>query len=83
MVTVRELAGISLALRDLPEDKVHQVRELVQSLRRDCGLQPIDISDEWTEEDMRDVALESLRQFDAEHPDEDWGENFSAAGVAK
>ncbi len=83
MVTVRELAGISLALRDLPEDKLRQVRELVQTLRRDCGLQPIDISDEWTEEDMRDVALESLRQFDAEHPDEDWGENFSATGVAK
>ncbi len=83
MVTSRELAGISLALRDLPEDKLRQVCDLVHTLRSDCGLQPIDSSDEWTDEDMRDATLASLRRFDAEHPDEDWGEDFRATEVVK
>lgn len=31
-------------------------------------------SDEWTDEDLRDATRESMRQFEEEHPDEDWGE---------
>jgi hypothetical protein len=28
---------------------------------------------EWTEEEMQEASAESLRRFDAEHPDDDWG----------
>jgi hypothetical protein len=34
----------------------------------------IDESMEWSEDDLRDASLASLRRFDAEHPDEEWGD---------
>jgi hypothetical protein len=31
-------------------------------------------SSEWTEEDMRDFTAASMRHFDEQHPDEEWGD---------
>jgi hypothetical protein len=38
---------------------------------------PIDESDDWSEEDMRDATLASLRRFEAEYPDENWGTDYT------
>ena len=81
MVMLAEVAEISLALRDLPADKLVQVRDLVFALRRDCAnTRPIDCSDEWTREDELDFCRASMIYFDAEHPDEDWGEDYTNSG---
>jgi hypothetical protein len=38
---------------------------------------PIDESSEWSDEDMRDFAIASLRDFEAAHPDEYWGTDYT------
>jgi hypothetical protein len=44
---------------------------------------PPNFSWEWTDEDMRDFAIASLRHFESQHPDEDWGEDFTSPGEPK
>jgi hypothetical protein len=34
---------------------------------------PIDESDDWSDEDLRDCTINSMRQFEEEHGVEDWG----------
>jgi hypothetical protein len=71
----KEIAELSLDLWYLPLAQVAQVRELVQELMEKHGYdRPTDDSDEWTEEDMREATIASMRRFDEEHPGEDWSE---------
>src|SRR5438874_2581787 len=37
----------------------------------------LDLSDEWSDEDMRDFTAYSLRQFDEVYGDEDWERDFT------
>ncbi len=83
MVQPMELARLTLAMRDLPPDKFGQVRDLVYALRQDCGMTPIDSSDEWTREDELDMSRACLMRFEEEHPDEEWGVDYAAVGVSK
>jgi hypothetical protein len=74
MVKPKEIAEISLDLWYLPLDKVKEIRELVRTLKGEHGFdKPVDDSDEWSEEDLRDLTLASLRRFDEEGPWEEEG----------
>jgi len=72
MLKPKEIAEISLALWYLPLDKLEEVRKLVLSLKERHGYQePVDDSDEWTEEDRQEATLLSLRRLDEEDPIDD------------
>ncbi len=72
MVSSTEIAQITLALQELPADKISQVKELVRSLSRDCATAlSTESSDVWTPEDELDVARASMIQFDREHPEDE------------
>jgi hypothetical protein len=61
----QEIAEIGLALWYLPLAKVAEVRELVLRLKQECGYEePIDDSDEWTEQDRRDFQNESMKRWE-------------------
>jgi hypothetical protein len=65
MLKPKEIAEISLALWYLPLQKVEQVKRLVLELKKHHGYgAPVDDSDEWTEEDMREIRDASLRRWD-------------------
>ncbi len=74
MLKPKEIAEISLALWYLPLEKVEEIKKLVLELKQQHGYdEPVDDSDEWTEEDMRDAANEVFRRLDKEDP-YDWEE---------
>ena len=82
-----ELAALVNTARTLPAALVQQVADYADFLRSKHGAipemgryGPVDYSDEWTEEDMRDATIASLRRFAEEHPDEDWGEDYPTPG---
>ena len=52
-------------LRTLSSDKVAEVKDFVAFLRERYGKNEIiDESDDWTDEDLQDLAISSLRYFD-------------------
>ena len=78
MLKPKEIAEISLILWYLPLAKVEEIKKQVLELRSQCGFEePIDDSDEWTEEDMRDARMASMRYAEATVP-YDWDEPHSA-----
>lgn len=80
MLKPKEIAEISLALWYLPLDKLTEVRNLVRSLKEHHGFkEPTDDSDEWTEEDQRDLTEASLRRLEEEDP---WPQEESGNAAA-
>jgi hypothetical protein len=74
MLKPKEIAEISLILWYLPLEKVEEIKKLVLELKQKHGYdKPVDDSDEWTEEDMREAADEVFRRLDKEDP-YDWEE---------
>jgi hypothetical protein len=74
MLKPKEIAEISLLLWYLPLEKVEEIKKLALELKSQCGYaEPVDDSDEWTEEDMRDAADAVFRRLDEEDP-YDWEE---------
>jgi hypothetical protein len=74
MLKPKEIAEISLVLWYLPLEKVEEIKKLVLELKKQHGFdEPIDDSDEWTEEDKREFADEVFRRLDKEDP-YDWTE---------
>jgi hypothetical protein len=60
----QEIAVISLSLWYLPLPQLEQVKELVLRLRKEHGYdEPIDDSDEWTEEDKREISAASFQRL--------------------
>lgn len=52
-------------LKSLPSEKVAEVKDFAVFLRERYGKsEGVDESDEWTDEDLRDVTIASLRYFD-------------------
>ncbi|MCE9564761.1 MAG: hypothetical protein K8U57_22230 [Planctomycetes bacterium] len=72
-----ELNALVSVVRMLPPELVRQVADFAEFLGKKHLALPIDESDEWTEEDQREIALAALRRFDAEHPDENWGTDYT------
>ena len=53
------------ALKNLPSEKIDEVKDFAVFLRERYGkAEIVDESDEWTEEDLRDVTIASLRYAD-------------------
>jgi hypothetical protein len=72
MLKPQEVAEISLALWYLPLRKLAEVRALVMKLKEECGYaEPIDDSDEWTEEDKRDFGRASALYLDQTYPEDE------------
>jgi hypothetical protein len=67
-----ELAELNEVLSRLTTDQVKSVLDYARLFERQNRL-PIDESSEWTEEDLREWGIDSLRHFEAEHGEEDWG----------
>jgi hypothetical protein len=68
MLKPKEIAEISLALWYLPLDKLEQVRDLVYALKKEHGFkEPIDDSDEWTEEDRQDLQRAFWQRVEEEN----------------
>jgi hypothetical protein len=75
MLKQKEIDEIGQLLWFLPLDKLTDVREYVIALKKRYGYDnPIDDSDEWTEEDMRDATEASLRRLEEEDPWEEPGD---------
>jgi hypothetical protein len=73
MLKPKEIAEISLLLWYLPLDKVEEIKKLVLELDKQHGYeQPVDDSNEWTEQDLRDATAASMRRLEEEDA---WEEN--------
>jgi hypothetical protein len=69
MLKSKEIAEITRDLWHLPLAKLAEVRHLVLSLKERHGYhEPVDDSDEWTEEDRRAFTEASLRRLEEEDP---------------
>lgn len=75
-----ELSTLINAARVLPPELIRQVAEFAQFLGTKHATATVDSSDEWSEGDMREVTLAAMRRFEAEHPDDDWGTDYTAGG---
>jgi hypothetical protein len=65
MLKPKEIGEISLALWYLPLDKLEQVKRLVLELKKEHGYdEPLDDSDEWTEEDRREMSEAAMAEWD-------------------
>jgi hypothetical protein len=71
MWTQRQVEEIVQALWYLPADKLLEAKNFVLSLKERYGYdQPVDCSDEWTEEDERDFARASMLSLELQDPTE-------------
>jgi hypothetical protein len=69
MLKPKEIAEIGLSLWYLPLDKVADIKKIVLAWKKECGYdQPTDDSNEWTEEDLQEANLESMRRLEKEDP---------------
>ncbi len=69
MLKPKEIAEISLVLWYLPLDRVEQIKKLVLSMKKECGYnEPVDDSDEWTDEDRQEWTQASMRRLEEEDP---------------
>ena len=72
MWTQAQIDEIVKALWHLPADKLLEAKNFVLSLKERYGYeQPVDCSDEWTDEDRQDFTLASLQHLEEEDPTEE------------
>ena len=65
MLKPKEIAEISLLLWYLPLEKVEEIKQRVLELKGQHGYdEPVDDSDEWTEEDRHEVRESALRRWE-------------------
>ena len=65
MLTKKQAQDILLTLRRLPPDKVVEVEDFIRFLNeRYTHAAPIDDSDAWSEEDLRDLTAAALGYAD-------------------
>ena len=61
-----ELSALVNAARSLPPELVRRLTDYVEGLAKRATL-PVDESDEWSEEDLRDFGAACAREFDRRH----------------
>jgi hypothetical protein len=72
MWTQGQIDEIVKALWHLPADKLLEAKNFVLSLKERYGYEkPVDCSEDWTEEDMKDAQIASLRRLDREDDQHD------------
>jgi hypothetical protein len=72
MVIKNAIEEIASALRCLPPEKVAAVKDYVDFLKSRYENGPVDQSDEWTEDDLKDFAAASARYGETVAP---WDES--------
>ena len=71
MLTTVEAVEIIQALRDLPAERVREVRDFALFLKQQSrSALPVNESDEWTDEDIRDFLVASVEYADRTLPSE-------------
>ena len=71
-----ELTELNALVAEFPPDTLKKVIDYARCLMIAPDVpywERPGFSSEWTEEDMRDATIASLRSFEEQHPDEDWG----------
>jgi hypothetical protein len=69
MLKPQEIAEISLGLWYLPLHRVAEIKQLVLKIKQEEGYkEPVDDSDEWTEEDEEDLRRASFERLEREDP---------------
>ncbi len=72
MLKSKEIESIAADLWYVPLEHLEEVRTFVKGILKRCGYDdPVDDSDEWTEEDRREATNQSLRRLDEIDP-YDW-----------
>ncbi len=72
MLKPKAIEEITEALWHIPLERLQEVRALVMSLKGQFGYdEPIDDSDEWTDEDLREWTEASMRYLEETDPYED------------
>lgn len=69
-----ELTALVNAARALPTELVRQVADFAEFLGKK---HPAHVAGN-EEDEVRTIALASLRNFEAAHPDDDWGTDYSS-----
>jgi hypothetical protein len=77
MLKPKEIADIGLLLWYLPLQKVAEIKQTALALKKECGYaEPTDDSDEWTDEDIADLARASAIYAEESVP---WESNEESA----
>ena len=70
MLDRKQIEEIVRVLSALPADKVAEAQDFIQFLHARYGQgRPVDESDAWTDEDLRDLAAASLAHLDRSLPE--------------
>ena len=72
-----EIDALVSAARALPPALVRQVAEFAEFLGKKHA---VDKSDEWSDDLRREFTLAAIRRFEAEHPEDDWGTDYTTPG---
>jgi hypothetical protein len=79
MLKPKEIGEISLALWYLPLHKLEEVKRFVLELKKEHGYdEPLDDSDEWTEEDRREMSEAAIAEWDKREAQQDGDANAQA-----
>ena len=73
------MAELMNTVRNLPADLIREVADFAEFLgrKRLIPTAPVEYED-WTEEDLRELTIASLRRFEEENGEENWGVDNSA-----
>ncbi len=72
-----ELTELNALVAEFPPDALKKVIDYARLLTIPPNVpywERPGYSDEWSEEDLMDATIASMRAFEEQHPDEDWGE---------
>lgn len=66
----RQTLEVINMLNSLPSEKIAEIRDFVMFLREHYGekdaIKTIDHSDEWTDEDLKDLSIDTFHRFEVE-----------------
>ena len=72
-----ELTELNAVVAEFPTDVLKKVIDYARQLTPSPDVpywERPGFSDEWTDEDLRDAAIASMKNFEEQHPGEDWSE---------
>ena len=73
-----ELSELTQVLDSFPSELTRQVLDFALFLRDRYPEKLVNFSWEWSDQDMRDFTIASMRYWDSLHPDEVWGDDYDA-----
>ena len=79
--TATAMDALLRTVRMLPAELIREVADFAEFLNRKhlASMSP-SVEDELTEEDLRNHRIASMRRFEEEHGEENWGVEYGAQG---